>query len=123
MPKIDRPFQDFSTFGQLTLDMGVFIYLVHASMGIGKSIFVAPDLLPLFWGFGDVDALKKNEMAKTLNNGLNMSEMDPLTTNSLISRFSRDWHYKRRGADRFFFIPHWLQFATFTRHLAWVSMG
>ena len=28
---------------------------------------------------------------------------------------------KRRGADGFFFIPHQLQFATFTFHLFWVN--
>ena len=47
----------------------------------GKFIFEEPDstlFLEGLRGFGDMDDLKKDEMDKTLKNGLIMSEMDPL---------------------------------------------
>ena len=69
-----------SSFGQLTLDMGVFI----RSMGSldckdMKNICVKVIFwVPSFGGLGAWMTLKKAEMDKTLRNGLIMSEMDPL---------------------------------------------
>jgi hypothetical protein len=44
----------------------------------GKLILEVPDSPPFFVGLGVWMTFKKAEMAKTLRNGLSMSETDPL---------------------------------------------
>ena len=68
-------FSEFSSFWQPTLDMGVFI-----------SFMRSPDCEDFknsteevnFWGTWFTPLFKKNEMDKTLGNGLSMSDTDPL---------------------------------------------
>ena len=43
-----------------------------------KSILAVPDSPPLLGVLGAWMTFRKTEMAKTLSNGLNMSEMEPL---------------------------------------------
>ena len=63
-------FSGFSTFRQLTLDMGVLI----RSMGSPDC----EDIKIAFGGFGTWMTFKKPEMDKTLKNGLSMNETDSL---------------------------------------------
>ena len=76
-PNSSAWFSGFSSFGQLTLDMGVFI----RSMGSPDCKDKAPDST-LFWGvlrgLGAWITFKKAEMDKTLWNGLSISETDLL---------------------------------------------
>jgi hypothetical protein len=80
-------FSGFLSLGQLTLDMGVFIWSMGSpnckdiEIAMGEGFFEAPDST-LFWvvlrGLGAWMTLKKFEMDKTLRNASSITETDLL---------------------------------------------
>ena len=77
-------FSGFSSFWQLTLDMGVFIRFMGSpdckdlKNAMGEVNFWGTWFTPLLGVLGVCMTFKNPEMDKTLRNGLSMIEMDPL---------------------------------------------
>ena len=90
-------FSGFSIFRRLFLDS---VYKVlgksrlrgYQHRYVGSYYLEVPDSPPLLGVLGVWMTFKKAAMAKTLRNGLIMSEMGLPITNGWILRFSWDWH-------------------------------
>jgi hypothetical protein len=72
-------FSGFSTFGQVTLDLGVFIRSMGSpncedmKFAMYEVYFIGTCFTPFFGGFGAWIISKEAEMAKTLRSGFSMS--------------------------------------------------